>query len=396
MTTRLIMLEPADDAGWAPFAGVRPVAELRAGAWRVRERWERALGLRATEIIGGAAAGFHELDSPRVAGAGTVSGPAIAAASWFAPQAGALAFPPGTRRLTHAGQTVACIAAAGERVDLLSDDGAAHEVGGVVLGGAHRLLDALETLLQGDCASERDATAAQSGGATPALPDGTIVLGDRREIVSFGAAIEPGVVFDVRAGGVVLERGVEVRSGTRLEGPCWIGAGTRMLGGYVRASAFGPRCVVRGEVAASVFTGYANKGHDGFVGHSVLGQWVNLGAGTTTSNLKNTYGPIRLDTGHGKIETNRMYLGSLIGDHAKTAIGTMLSTGTVIGAGASVFGAGGVPKYVAPFSWGMDGERVSEDGFLRIAARVMPRRDVELTPERAASLSATYRRLAAP
>jgi hypothetical protein len=146
-------------------------------------------------------------------------------------------------------------------------------------------------------------------------------------------------------------------------------------------------------VSSSVFNGYANKAHDGYVGHSVVGNWVNLGAGTTTSNLKNTYGTVRLNAGGRVIDTGRQMLGSLIGDHAKTAIGTMLPTGTIVGAGASVFGDG-LGKFVRPLSWGAAGEaRVSEEGFLRIAERVMPRRDVAVTAERRSSLVAIFHRL---
>jgi hypothetical protein len=142
-------------------------------------------------------------------------------------------------------------------------------------------------------------------------------------------------------------------------------------------------------------TGYANKAHDGLLGHSVLGHWVNLGAGTITSNLKNTYGPVRLDLPGGRVETGRTFLGTLFGDHAKTAIGMMLGTGTVIGAGANVFGPGEVPKHVPPFAWGIAGEaRLEEGGFLQIAGRVMPRRHVEVTADRERSLQALYRRLA--
>ena len=201
------------------------------------------------------------------------------------------------------------------------------------------------------------------------------------------------MVFDVRNGAVVLEPGVEVRHGTRLEGPVFAGRGSKLLGGFIRASAFGPECRVHGEVSASVFLGYANKSHDGFVGHSVVGRWVNLGALTTTSNLKNTYGPVRLELPGERIETGRQNLGTLFGDHAKTAIGTMLATGTVIGAGANLFGLPTPPKYVPPFAWGSAGdERQTADGFLRVAERVMLRRAVELTPERRHSLERTFAR----
>ena len=199
------------------------------------------------------------------------------------------------------------------------------------------------------------------------------------------------MVFDTRGGPVVLEQGVEVRGGgTRLEGPLWVGAGTRLLGGTIRGSALGPRCTVRGELATSAFLGFANKAHDGFVGHSVVGRWVNLGAGTITSNLKNTYGLVRLAPGDANVATGRMFLGSLIGDHAKTAIGTLLATGTVIGTGASVFGDVRPPKYIAPFAWGSGGARMTREGFLATAERVLPRRDVPMDDATRSLLSRIY------
>jgi UDP-N-acetylglucosamine diphosphorylase/glucosamine-1-phosphate N-acetyltransferase len=295
---------------------------------------------------------------------------------------------PGVRRLEHEGITVAWIVERGETWTAPHTEGPAREIEGLHLRGAFDLITATEHFLAADCA---DFLAI---GDQDPIPDGTIVLGDPSDVILRGALIEPGVVFDVRAGAIVLEEGVEVRHGTRLEGPLYAAPFTRILGGFIRGSVFGPRCVVRGEIAVSIFTGYANKGHDGFVGHSVLGHWVNLGAGTTTSNLKNTYGTIRLTSGTTPIETGRSNLGSLLGDHAKTAIGTMLPTGAVIGAGASVFGGGPVPRYVAPLAWGLAGETIDEEGFLKIAGRVMPRRMVEFTDARRESLRRTWQRLA--
>jgi UDP-N-acetylglucosamine diphosphorylase/glucosamine-1-phosphate N-acetyltransferase len=274
---------------------------------------------------------------------------------------------------------------AGERWERPTDEGAGLEVDGVLLRGTYDLVTALERLLTADCADFR---AAPSTG----VPEGSIVLGDPADVICLRATVEPGVVFDVRNGPVVVEEGAEVRSGARLEGPTYIGAGTRLLGGFVRGSVFGPECRVRGEIVASVFLGYGNKAHDGFVGHTVVGHWVNLGAGTTTSNLKNTYGPVRLDVEGVRIETGRSNLGTLFGDHAKTAIGTMLPTGAVVGAGAHVFGAPMAPKYVPAFAWGCAGERVTEEGFLTVARRVLARREVAWSDARQESLRRTYER----
>jgi len=385
MTAPLVLLEPEDAVAWAPFHGARPVCELRAGLWRIRERWEAVLGVGTSAIIGESSLGFIEIDTPETRSAEALRGPLIVARSDFAPAGTRMSLGPEVRRLTSDGTTVAWIIPDGEpwHADLL---GASQEIDGLLLRGAFDLVTALEQLLEHDCADFLT-------GVTDLLPGNTTVLGDVARVRSSGADIEPGVVFDVRHGVIVIDHGAEVRSGTRLEGPCYVGPGARVLGGFIRTSIIGPRSVVRGEVSSTIFHGYANKGHDGFVGHSVIGRWVNLGAGTTTSNLKNTYGIVRLSIAGTPVETGRQFLGSLIGDHAKTAIGTMLPTGTVIGAGANVFGEG-LTKYVPPFAWGANGkEQLTEEGFLRIAERVMPRRDVAVTAERRASLTAIFRRL---
>jgi hypothetical protein len=142
----------------------------------------------------------------------------------------------------------------------------------------------------------------------------------------------------------------------------------------------------------SIVLGYSNKGHEGFVGHSYLGRWVNLGAGTTTSNLKNTYGPISLWTPAGIRETGLQFLGTMFGDHAKTGIGTLLTTGTVLGAGANVFGSHMPPKTVPPFAWG-EGEPYGThrlDKFLATAKVMMERRQMALSPRAMLQLTASF------
>jgi UDP-N-acetylglucosamine diphosphorylase / glucose-1-phosphate thymidylyltransferase / UDP-N-acetylgalactosamine diphosphorylase / glucosamine-1-phosphate N-acetyltransferase / galactosamine-1-phosphate N-acetyltransferase len=388
--TALYLLEPEHPgAEWAPFAGARPIAELRAGAWRIRERWEAACDTEATAILGDHAQGFVEGDVPPVRPVASIEGPAVVAASWFAPTGDrleALGAGGKTARLAHRGLTVGWVVPTGERWEGLHDRGDAVEVDGIRLRGSFDLVTALERYLAEDCADFR-------GADSSGVPVGSLVLGDAADVIVRGAAVEPGVVFDVRQGAVVLEPGVEVRHGTRLEGPVFVGARSKVLGGFIRASVIGPDCRVHGEITASVFLGFANKSHDGFVGHSVVGHWVNLGALTTTSNLKNTYGPVRLEVDGGTLDTGRQNLGTLFGDHAKTAIGTMLATGTVIGAGANVFGPPTPPKHVPPFAWGSAGdERLTLEGFLKIAERVLPRRGVELTAERRRSLELTFLR----
>ncbi len=384
MTFSLYLLDPEPAPAWAPFAGVRPLSELRAGAQLIRERWETFLGAEATEILAlPHLAGFAEPGTPPVQARHAIAGPAVIGSSTFAPRGLAPALPSVATRLVARGITVGWAVPAGMTWEGPLREAQPLEVPGIVLHGVFDLLPALNQLLAEDLQ-------AMLGDSDP-VPAGSIVIGDPASLAVHGAAVEPGVVFDVSNGPVVVESGAEVRSGSRLEGPIWIGANTRVLGGDIRGSAIGPRCNVRGEMSACVLLGYANKSHEGFVGTSVVGRWVNFGAGTTTSNLKNTYGPVRLDVAGTAIDTGQQFLGSLLGDHAKTAIGTLLGTGTIVGAGANIFDGVRAPKYVAPFAWGGGTkERMTRDGFLKTVERVLPRRDETLTPEMREVLGRVY------
>src|SRR4029079_5154107 len=160
-------------------------------------------------------------------------------------------------------------------------------------------------------------------------------LRDFAVICESGAHVEPFVVFDASAGPILVRSAVTISSFSRVVGPCYIGRNATVVGDAIRACSIGETCKVRGEISNSVMLGYSNKGHTGFVGHSYLGRWVNLGAGTTTSNLKNTYGTVQMWTPAGFRDTGLQFLGTMFGDHVKTGIGSMLTTGTILGAGAN-------------------------------------------------------------
>jgi len=380
--------DPAVAARFQPFAQSRPLGELRDGAFLLRERWARTAGRAASGHLSAAhLSRYHEADAPPVVSA--AAGPCLVARSTYAPALEAVIEAPAPARLVDArGRPVAWLVPNGTRWS--PDVGAAwpaHTLAGRWLEGVWQLVDDLAATLRADLDRLR---AERPGGA---VPRGSTVLGDPTLVVAALAHIEPQVVFDVRDGPIVLEPGVEVRTFTRLQGPLYAGAGTRLVGGQLRASTFGPRCVVHGEVSNSVLVGYANKAHDGFVGHSILGRWVNFGAGTTTSNLKNTYGPVRLNLGAERVETGMTFLGTLAGDHVKTAIGTMLPTGCVLGTGANVFGTRRPENAVPPFAWGTDeqGRVLACRMFLQTAARVLPRRDVPMDDATAAWLSDVWR-----
>jgi UDP-N-acetylglucosamine diphosphorylase/glucosamine-1-phosphate N-acetyltransferase len=212
--------------------------------------------------------------------------------------------------------------------------------------------------------------------------------------VERGATIEPLTVFDVSAGPVMVRAGATVRAFTRLVGPCFVGEGAQVLGDRVHGCAIGEGSVIRGEISESIVIGQANKGHEGFVGHSVLGRWVNLGAGTITSNLKNSYGTVQLWTPEGVRDTGTVKLGTFFGDHVKTGIGARFTTGSVIGAGSNVYGTAMPPRYVPPFSWG-EGDALQEyrlEDFLKTAERALARRSVPLSEAMRRQLRAAHAR----
>jgi UDP-N-acetylglucosamine diphosphorylase/glucosamine-1-phosphate N-acetyltransferase len=222
---------------------------------------------------------------------------------------------------------------------------------------------------------------------------GLTSVGPHLTYIDRRATIEPMIFCDASNGPILVRRGATVQAFTRLVGPCIIGEDTVVSGGRVAASSIGEHCRVHGEVSMSVFTGHANKGHDGFIGHSVLGRWVNLGAGTVNSNLKNNYSEVALWTPRGLERTGMQFLGAFVGDHAKTAIGTRLTTGAVIGAGANVYGEGITPRYVPPFAWGLVESDVWElEPFLETAARAMKRRDVPLSEKARRQLTGAWQR----
>ena len=164
----------------------------------------------------------------------------------------------------------------------------------------------------------------------------------------------PGTVVDTRQGPVILDREVSVGAHVFLEGPLYLGPGCRVKAGAALygESSYGVGNRLAGEIGESTFGDFANKQHDGFIGHAVLGSWINLGAMTTCSDLKNNYGPVRVDLGWGQVDSGLRFVGLLMGDHAKTAIGTLFNTGTCVGFGANIFGGEMPPKHVPGFSWG--------------------------------------------
>jgi UDP-N-acetylglucosamine diphosphorylase/glucosamine-1-phosphate N-acetyltransferase len=197
-----------------------------------------------------------------------------------------------------------------------------------------------------------------------------------------GVKIWPGAVLDAQNGPILIGADTEIRANAVITGPVAIGPQCIIrTGADIRENcSFGPGSRVGGEVSHSLFLGHASKQHHGFLGQTIVGEWVNLGAGTTTSNLKNTYGPVRMPLNNTDEPTGKQFLGSLIADHAKIAIGTYLSTGSVIGFASHIL-TPRPPRFVPSFAWVTDKSiaRADFEKIEQIAGIAMNRRDQEFT-----------------
>lgn len=376
-----------DDAAaraFEPFALTRPVSELRAGAELIRRRWQRAFGTEVTGFIGPPhLSAFDEAGVPAaVCSDSDVVPGSIVANSRFVPALTAAKVEPKTRVWKNSGKVVAVRLNSSQHAsrfgegqlsleELAQERAKAVEVGGRWIENVWDLIGTLVPQLQEDIPTLGLELEVET-------PRGCILVGEHPLFCEIGAKVEPQVAFDLTNGPILVRRGAEIPAFTRIIGPCFIGEDCVIVGDRIASSSLGEVSKVRGEVSNTIILGHSNKGHTGFLGHSYLGRWVNLGAGTTTSNMKNTYGAVQLQTAKGLEDTKQTFLGSFFGDYAKTGIGTMLTTGTIVGAGANVFGSSMPPKSVPPFAWG-DGERYEVEKFLEVAERMMARRHVELS-----------------
>jgi len=222
---------------------------------------------------------------------------------------------------------------------------------------------------------------------TQPLPPGVIGINVERIVMHPEATIYPGVVLDAGDGPIVIDDDALIRPGAIICGPAYIGPRSTVLDhALIKAhTAIGPVCKVAGEVGGTIFQGFANKAHDGHLGDSWVGEWVNLGAGTTNSNLLNTYGEIVATmppgyTGAGERQrTGLQFLGAILGDHVKTAICTKLMTGSIIGTGAMLATTASPPTSIAPFSWLTDerSQTYRLNKFTEVMRAMMARRKME-------------------
>jgi UDP-N-acetylglucosamine diphosphorylase/glucosamine-1-phosphate N-acetyltransferase len=392
----IILCDDAAARLWEPFALTRPVGELIFGALTLRARAERVFdGNCILHLAAEHLRGFEEEGAPPVGTLAEVPRDRDrlfwlprALPEWGAAEA---VRDPVEGPIRIGGTVVGWFSPAGSDHTPVERLGTPAGADAVEIRG--RVLERVWELVSGNPEQIGvDVAALHPTPSAPRLAPGVHHWGDHAVVLGEGAVVEPGAVLDSSEGPIWLDRGATVRAFTRLSGPAYIGPDSVVLGGPVAAVSLGPVCRVRGELAETVCLGYVNKQHDGHIGHAYLGRWVNLGAETTNSDLKNNYGTIRLWTPEGEVDTGEVKMGSLLGDHVKTGIGLLLNTGTVVGAGSNLYGAAMPPKYVPPFSWGTGEELVPYrvDKFMEVAERAMGRRQVQLSDAQRSQLERAW------
>jgi UDP-N-acetylglucosamine diphosphorylase/glucosamine-1-phosphate N-acetyltransferase len=389
---RICVFEDSRVAGLEPLTATRPAFDLRCGASTLLQRQCRYFKQGGTGRGVGAAVRSELAELCRLDHPGLV----VNDSAWWKAEPVVLVnarWLPGS--MTLAELVEPCVGLVGDQVafaivpspewlpDRPEDVGLAvekwkeelpsREVGGAMIDRPWDLLE------QNAAALEQDWEHRRARGDGFANPSFLSVIGPReRLLIDPAARVEPMTVVDVTKGPVLIDCGAVVQAFSRLEGPCHVGPDTHLLGAKVRGVSFGPQCRIGGEVEATIVQGYSNKAHDGFLGHSYLGEWVNLGAGTQVSDLRNDYAPLTVTINGARVATDQIKLGVFLGDHTKTSIGTLINAGSVVGVFCQLLTSGTLlPREIPSFcryGHGQLHERPDLRQLFTTAATVMTRR----------------------
>ncbi len=394
MPQTLILFEDEPSSHLEPLSLTRPVHDLRVGLFTIRERWELALGIR--RAIGTLRPSLRGLFSPPRKS----TGDALWVNARYLP---APRLDEAIRGLTtghlRCGDDVVAVRSSGPDTAAWLARGRPDARGRArdVPRDTPRLVYPWDIMRHAPAAIAAEAAIiGWAAGRGPGCHASAIVDRPEQLFMHPTAVVEPGAILIADEGPILLDEGARVMAGSMVRGPVAVGRqatirmGARIYGGTV----IGPHCKVGGEVAASVFHSYSNKAHEGYVGNSVIGQWVNLGADTTASNLKMTYGTVKmLDWPTGvEVDTGEQFVGAIMADHCKTGINTMLNTGTVCGVSSIILGAGFPARALASFKW-VQPWAITDyrlDKALVDMERMMARRGIALSPAYRRMMTAIY------
>jgi len=365
---RLLFWDKNNIKDFFPLTFTRPSAELRAGILTFSERWQRLLGITHVSYL------TTDYLRGKYPYTGVSQEVTLSIYANFLPTPRLLE----QLRSLEAGESIAY---QGRQLAFMNNGLTLSSIPPIEWEEPLVLFEKPTDLFTyNDKAIEFDFKLLTEGRTSAPLSPTNGFLGDKANLfIEEGAKVEF-ATLNCQKGKIYIGKDAEVMEGSHLRGPialcehATVNMGAKLYG----ATTIGPYSKVGGELSNSVIWGYSNKGHDGFLGNSVLGQWCNLGADTNVSNLKNTYNTIQLwDYQKGGYSSSGLqFCGVLMGDHSKTAINTQINSGTTIGVFANLFSAGFPSKYMPNFAWGASADKYRLDEAFAVAERVMARRGV--------------------
>jgi UDP-N-acetylglucosamine diphosphorylase/glucosamine-1-phosphate N-acetyltransferase len=331
-----------------PLTFVRPVADIRIGILTIREKWEKRLKSKTSTLTDGyLSAKFpivKESNNVLINGSICPNDEIIAAVKTLKPN-----------QTVVYNDTIIALHVTEEELDSIGD-ASSEGIEEIKISNAPlKINHTWEIFSKNEMALSDDFNLLTKGRKSQPLSDTNRVLGVENIFVEKGAKVEF-AILNATTGPIYIAKETEIMEGAVIRGPFALceGAEVKMAAKIYGPTTVGPYCRVGGEINNSVLFGYSNKAHDGFLGHSVIAEWCNLGADTNTSNLKNTYDNVRLWS-YGKqtfVNTHLQFCGLIMGDHSKCAIDTMFNTGTVVGVSANIFGSGFQRNFIPSFTWG--------------------------------------------
>ena len=367
-----------------PFTFTRPVADIRIGILTIREKWEKFLGSTTTTVT-------EEYLSDKFPMVELEQNVLINAS--FCPSENLVLLIKNLQEnqaIFYNDEPLAFYAKEDQEIDF-----DAFTITQYTDDDVLRIENTWDIFEKNHQAIKRDYDVLTQGRTSEAIPQTTIAFNPEHIFIEKGAKVMC-ASLNATDGPIYIGEDTVLMEGATIQGPfalcehSSVKMGAKIYGG----TTIGPHCKVGGEVANSVMMGYSNKGHDGYMGNSVLGHWCNLGADTNTSNLKNNYAQVRLwdyDTER-FAKTGTQFCGLMMGDHSKCGINTMFNTGTVVGVSANIFGAGYPRNFIPSFTWGGSSgmETYNTTKAFEVAAVVMARRGLEFDTQEEAVLNEVF------
>ncbi len=377
----IILFDDESREQMLPLSYTRPVAELRTGIFTIRERWEKLLKGKASYITSdylNQRFPMHlEDDNIVINGAVMPNDRLVRLIEQLEPN----------EALMDDGSLIAARLNRHQFENLLRDE-SIEEISGLELADTPfiHLSYPWDLFLYLRATIEYDFNLITKGRTSQTLPSNNQVIAGDNIFLEEGAHVSC-AILNAQSGPIYIGKNAQIMEGAIIRGPVTIGEDSviKMGAKIYGPAAIGPDCKVGGEVKDVVILGHSNKAHDGYLGNSIIGEWCNLGAGTSVSNLKNNYSNVRMwdYSTRSMRDSGLQFLGLVMGDHSKAGIQSMFNTGTIVGVASNIFGEGFPPKFVPSFSWGGSSGFITHrlDEALATAQKVMARRDIEFSTE---------------